>query len=153
MPVSQVVAAGALMRRGILIKDGSALERLVEADVALFDKTGTLTLGRPVPAALFEWAPGEARVALALARSSRHPLSRALAATLEAEGVDAAQVEDLAEQPGAGVSARMGHQVAQLGRPDRLGLDADGSGLVTAFKLGSGDARLLRFEDPYPPPR
>ena len=151
VPVSQVVAAGALMRRGILIKDGSALERLVEADVALFDKTGTLTLGRPVPSAPFEWTAGEAVVALALARASRHPLSRALATALEAQGVEAAMVDDLAEQPGKGVSGRTGRKLARLGRPDWLGLDADGSGLATAFKLGSGDARLLRFEDQVRP--
>jgi Cu2+-exporting ATPase len=49
VPVAQVVAAGALMKRGILVKDGSALERLAAVDRALLDKTGTLTLGRPVP--------------------------------------------------------------------------------------------------------
>ncbi len=77
VPAAQVVAAGALMRRGVLVKDGSALERLAEADRALFDKTGTLTLGRPEPvngASISGYAPS--RSSLALARASRHPLSR-----------------------------------------------------------------------------
>ncbi|MBK2942521.1 HAD-IC family P-type ATPase, partial [Klebsiella pneumoniae] len=47
VPAAQVVASGALMRRGLLVKDGSALERLAECDIALLDKTGTLTLGEP----------------------------------------------------------------------------------------------------------
>ncbi|MFN5819431.1 MAG: HAD-IC family P-type ATPase, partial [Novosphingobium sp.] len=49
VPVAQVVASGALMRAGIMVKDGAALERLATIDRALLDKTGTLTLGRPLP--------------------------------------------------------------------------------------------------------
>jgi Cu2+-exporting ATPase len=152
VPVSQVVAAGALMRRGILIKDGSALERLAEADVALFDKTGTVTLGRPIPAEPFRWEKGEAAIALALSRASRHPLARALATTVEADGVTAAEVTDLAEVAGKGVSARVGDQTVYLGRPEWLGLDeAAGTELATAFSVGSGTARVLRFHDALRP--
>lgn len=47
VPVVQVLATGKLMRAGILVKAGDALERLSSITRVIFDKTGTLTLGRP----------------------------------------------------------------------------------------------------------
>ncbi|NNM76435.1 cadmium-translocating P-type ATPase [Sphingomonas sp. ID1715] len=147
VPVAQVVAAGALMKRGILIKDGSALERLAEADHACFDKTGTLTLGRPVAEQL-PLSDEEKPLALALARASTHPISRALAAALQAGGVQAAVVEALRETPGQGVEGLWNGQVVRLGRPDWLNvLGADEDGLVAAFAIGRSEPRLLRFSD------
>lgn len=149
VPAAQIVAAGALMKRGVLIKDGSALERLAEADCARFDKTGTLTLGRPVPVGTLPLEAAEKPVALALARASRHPLACALAAALQGEGVVAADVSDLAEEPGFGVSARVGGLLARLGRPDwlGLGLHETNTGLETGFRLGQAAPRRLRFAD------
>ncbi|WP_253330149.1 heavy metal translocating P-type ATPase, partial [Limimaricola litoreus] len=73
VPVAHVVAAGRLMREGVLMKDGGALERLAEIDRVVFDKTGTLTTGLPKIGA----GPSgreERAIAHALARGSRHQI-------------------------------------------------------------------------------
>ncbi|HKR93014.1 heavy metal translocating P-type ATPase [Novosphingobium sp.] len=118
VPAAQVVAAGALMKRGLLIKDGSALERLAEVDEVLFDKTGTLTLGEPRPTDLAALNAGARSVALALAQSSRHPLSRGLALALGEAGAEPIVLDDVTETAGTGMTARFeGGDVALL-RPE-----------------------------------
>ncbi|WP_408588944.1 heavy metal translocating P-type ATPase [Novosphingobium sp.] len=143
VPVAQVVAAGALLQRGILVKDGSALERLAEVDRALLDKTGTLTLGQPVPdpAALDALTGDEAGVALALASHSRHPLSTGLARALAARGVTAVPLAVVEEEAGRGVSAKWGALDVSLGRP----VAADGT--ATALAIAGQPTRLIGFAD------
>ncbi len=141
VPAAQVVASGALMKRGVLVMDGSALERLAEVDHALFDKTGTLTLGAPQPLDLTALGDDERAVALALARSSRHPLSRGLAQALAAEGVAAAAVDDIAEIAGQGIAGTW--------REQRVALVRAGGSATLASDLVLGDERTrIAFADP-----
>lgn len=144
VPAAQVVASGALLRRGLLVKDGSALERLAECDIALFDKTGTLTLGEP--RADIGDLDAEARaVALGLAQTSRHPLSRGLTAALLREGVRPAQVSDIAETSGHGLGGRWQGLTVALERPD----DA-AAALATTLRIGER-AQTIGFADPIRP--
>ncbi len=143
VPVAQVVAAGALMKRGVLVKDGSALERMAEIDRLLLDKTGTLTLGRPVPdeVTLGALSGAEASVALALASHSRHPLSQALVQALGAKGVRAAELEDVREEPGQGVTGHWNGMAVGLGRP------ASAQGIATALRIEGEPVRVIAFAD------
>lgn len=143
VPVAQVVAAGALLKKGVLVKDGSALERMAEIDRILIDKTGTLTLGRPVPdeVALDALSPFQASVALALASHSRHPLSLGLVQALGARGVHAAMLEDVAEEAGQGVTGRWNGLAVALGRP------ASAQGMATALRIQGDPVRIIAFAD------
>jgi Cu2+-exporting ATPase len=114
VPVAHVIAAGRLFANGVLMKDGSALERLAAVDLAAFDKTGTLTTGTPAISKL-DFPAGEARsIAKALAQRSIHPAAKALAAALN--DCAPAIVSDLHEVPGHGVEAIVGGRRARLGR-------------------------------------
>ncbi|MBB3926719.1 Cu2+-exporting ATPase [Sphingobium jiangsuense] len=148
VPVAQVVVSGALMRRGILVKDGSALERMAEADRICLDKTGTLTLGRPELIEPADLDPHTAGIALALARASRHPLARALTGALEARGVAAAVVENITEVPGMGVEAAMQGRRVRLGRPGWAEkLPVEGKALACALMVEGEAPLLFRFAD------
>ncbi|MCB2013712.1 MAG: cadmium-translocating P-type ATPase, partial [Sphingobium sp.] len=138
VPVSQVVAAGALMKRGILVKDGSALERFAQIDRALFDKTGTLTLGRMTPLNIDALSAEQASVALALSQTSRHPISQALHKALSATGVAPAMLESVTEEQGQGISAVWQGTPVSLRRPPA---DA-GKGHAAATRLTLGDAHI-----------
>ncbi|WP_304617600.1 heavy metal translocating P-type ATPase [Paracoccus sp. (in: a-proteobacteria)] len=143
VPAVATSASGRLFRRGLLIKDGTALERLAEVDTVVFDKTGTLTMGQPqlVRADL----PQELRpVALALAEASSHPLARALAVGME--GVEPAALERVTERPGQGVEALWQGQRVRLGRADWLGAADDEGGAMLSSWLAIDGQRPFRLE-------
>lgn len=144
VPAAQIVAAGALMKQGVLIKDGSALERLAEVDRALIDKTGTLTLGRPVVNNLHEIIPEHRALLLALARTSRHPLSAALTRDLAADGVTAADISCVQETPGFGVEAQWHHHKVTLGRPESA---ITGTELAAELAIDRQPVAQVRFAD------
>lgn len=121
-PAVQVVATGRLFKRGVLVKSGDALERLAEADRVVFDKTGTLTLGRPLLANRGALPESVFEKAAALARVSRHPLSRAI---VEAAGPGRA-AQDAREFSGLGVEGTIDGKRARLGAAAWVGAPEEG---------------------------
>jgi Cu2+-exporting ATPase len=118
VPIAHVVAAGRLFGRGILIKDGAALERAAGVDRVMFDKTGTLTFGRP-RLVDYDAAPDAREVAAALARTSSHPLSRALVTAFGSGGPFAGTITEI---PGQGIEGRDGGTVWRLGSAGFCGI-------------------------------
>ena len=115
VPVVQVIAAGRLFENGIMVKDGSAMERMAQTDHVVFDKTGTLTQGRPQLINSASVDGEHLRIAARIARASRHPLSRTLAAF--DQGANDLPDFEIVESPGDGVEARAPDGVVyRLGR-------------------------------------
>lgn len=111
VPVVQVLASGLLMRKGIYLKSGDALERLAAINTAFFDKTGTLTLGKPQ--LITKPKKADFTYAASLAAHSAHPLAKAL---LGAYSGKLSKVEKVKEHPGMGVEGVIAGKKVRLGK-------------------------------------
>lgn len=112
VPAVQVLASSRLLRRGTLLKSATALERFARADMVVFDKTGTLTEGRLVLAG--DVAAAQLAAGAGMAKASRHPLARALAAAAP----QVALIPGVEEVPGCGVRLVTAEGEWRLGRRD-----------------------------------
>lgn len=148
VPIVQVIAARRLFENGIMVKDGSGIERLAEVDAVAFDKTGTLTLGRPRLLDVPSIDPEALAVGATLAAHSRHPLSRALAAA--GEGQADIRFSDIVEHPGLGMEARSGGYVYRLGRAD-WALDNAVAATGTVLSRDGVPLASFAFEDALRP--
>ena len=124
-PTAIMVGTGLGARRGILIKNGEALERGEKIDVVMFDKTGTLTEGRPkvtqVIAATAEI--GEAGVlglAASIEQLSEHPLAHAIASAARERGLPLDEVDGFESLAGKGVRGTIAGNAVLAGSPRLL---------------------------------
>ena len=107
-PAAIMAGANAAARRGILIRDGVALERAGKITAVVFDKTGTLTVGKPEVTAVEKCGVrsaecGVEKLAATLARDSTHPISQAIAKV----STEKIELADWKEIRGAGVEAKV----------------------------------------------
>jgi Cu+-exporting ATPase len=121
-PAAIIAALGRLAGTGVLIKGGSALERLAEVNAFTFDKTGTLTEGRlelgDVIALNQTGAAALLRMAATAEQRSEHPLARVLTQEAARQGLELGSIEEFRAHAGAGITARstLGTLVVGTGR-------------------------------------
>jgi Cu2+-exporting ATPase len=126
VPIVQVVGARRLFEKGIMLKDGSAIERLTEVDTVVLDKTGTLTVGFEVSNGT-EISQSALALAAALAGHSMHPVAQAIVRA--ADKIDGTTFSSVREVPGAGLEAEGPEGTYRLGRAGwalPAGVDASG---------------------------
>src|ERR1700730_5045519 len=109
-----MVGTGVGARRGILIKNGEALERGRKIDVVVLDKTGTLTEGRPAVTDIIVAKDGVTedevlRIAASLERLSEHPLGQAIVRAANERKIVFAEAQDFESTAGKGIEARLGN--------------------------------------------
>ncbi len=143
VPVVQVVASGELMKRGVMLKSGDALERLAAIDTLLLDKTGTLTLGQPDLTG-GTYTPADLQLAASMASQSRHPLSQAVVRAARQAGLALDPLE-VSEHPGEGLASSSNGRSLRLGRRSWCHVTAESQDEQTELWLAKEGAAPVRF--------
>jgi Cu2+-exporting ATPase len=149
VPAVQVVATGRLFKSGVFVRSGDALERLAQIDCVMLDKTGTITLGRPRLINANEISPDVLARSAQLARASRHPFARALAAHCGPGPV----AENIREIRGSGIEGVIDGRRARLGKGSFAAAIARDVGDESTLWYSDGDAEPVRFtflDEPRP---
>lgn len=124
-PTAIMAAIGNAAKRGFLVKEGDALERLAAVDCIAFDKTGTLTYGVPkvieTPVFTDRFSKQEMYMYAAAESLSEHPLGKAVAASFKIEyNAEFPLVKDFKMRPGMGVTAKVSGRDVAVGNLNLL---------------------------------
>jgi len=163
VPAALSAVHASLMRLGILVVGGHALESLARVRHVVFDKTGTLTAGRLSLVGVMPLGTLERDACLALAArieiNSRHPCARALVEANKSTERGADDPIEVREIAGAGLEATLDGRRVRIGSPAfvagltglqlprELVFVADPM-VVTALGDESGWLALFTFSDP-----
>jgi Cu+-exporting ATPase len=134
-PTAIMAASGRGAERGILIKDGEALEMAARVNTVVLDKTGTLTTGKlaVVGVRSLNGLPANeiARLAASVEQWSEHPIARAIVAS--AAGAPLEFGVDFRALPGRGAEAKVaGHHIyVGRGEAGSVTVEIDGTAAGT----------------------
>lgn len=143
-PVAILVGTGEGAKKGILIKNGEALEKAKHIDVVIFDKTGTLTEGKPAVTDVVEITNTKYQItnkiqnpkdqilqlAASLEMHSEHPLAQAIYNKALEDKLELAEAANFRNLAGKGVTANIAGDEIMVSSPRLLA------------ELGIGNAEL-----------
>jgi len=115
-PLAMLSTLALCAQKGVLVKDGRALDLLCEVDTVLFDKTGTLTRERPEVGRMIAANGLDAlqilRFAAAAERRFHHPIALAILQKAEEEGLRLPLTDATRYKVGYGITVGIdGHRV------------------------------------------
>jgi heavy metal translocating P-type ATPase len=160
IPVAIIGSISLAAKRGIVIKDPIALERIDSCSTAIFDKTGTLTYGRPQLTEQLAADGVDQRELLSLAgsleRYSKHPLSQAIVESARQEKASLKEVDEISERPGEGLRGRIDGRAIWVTSRKRLAASNPAaaerlppivSGMECVFEIDGKYGGTYRFRD------
>ncbi|MFW5994831.1 MAG: heavy metal translocating P-type ATPase [Spirochaetia bacterium] len=118
-PTALMVGSGVGAEKGILIRNGEAVQTLKEVRAIAFDKTGTITAGTP---AVTDLAPGDGvderellTAAAALENGSEHPLAQAIVRAAKERSIRIGDVAQFESITGRGVQGSVDGTLVRIG--------------------------------------
>ena len=149
-PTALMVGTGLGAERGILIRDGAAIQRLSTVSTILFDKTGTLTAGKPTVTKIHQTADVTEKdlitMAASLSKESTHPLSRAIVELAEKEGYSLHTVTNIEVTPGEGLSGDYAQDNLKIGSRQYTAADSGVKLNTTSVYMNRNDELIGIFE-------
>lgn len=125
-PVAIMVASGEGAKRGILIKDGEALQTLSKVNAVVLDKTGTITIGKPKVTDLLSFNGNERELidyAYSLELSSSHPISKAIIQYGMDNEAEKKEVSNFKSISGEGIYGEIDGKIIKIGSKNYVGFD------------------------------
>ena len=119
-PIALISGMARASKYGIIVKTGSALEKLSEAETFAFDKTGTLTRGELEVDTVLTFGSFKKTEILGLAASleqnSNHVLAKAITTAAQAKKVAITKAKHVNESAGHGLTAMLHGKEISIGR-------------------------------------
>ncbi|HSX44983.1 MAG TPA: heavy metal translocating P-type ATPase [Candidatus Saccharimonadales bacterium] len=119
-PIALISGMSRSAKHGIIVKTGSALEKLAQIKTIAFDKTGTLTQGRPTVSTVqsFNSFSGQEVLGLAAAleQNSTHVLAQSITSAAQKKSIKIPKAKQIKEIAGHGLSGRVQGKTVLVGR-------------------------------------
>lgn len=118
-PLAMLTSLTLCAHKGILVKDGRALELMHEIDTVLFDKTGTLTREVPEVGRVLACHGHDANTVLRYAAAAEnkfaHPIAKAIIEKFQQSGLTMPESDDSKYQVGYGITVHIEGHVVRVG--------------------------------------
>ena len=117
-PTVLMVASGMGAERGILIRNGAAIQTLQDIDTVVFDKTGTITAGRPAVVNVVAYNLSETdvlRYAASAEQASEHPLAKAITNHAASKGIEPESISNFKSFAGQGIACEIQGRSVEVG--------------------------------------
>lgn len=149
-PTAIMVGTGMGAEHGILIKDATSLQTMLDVDTIIFDKTGTITKGKPSVTEVITTGSLSGDELLRLAAGgetgSEHPLGQAIVHAARERELSPEEPSDFQAIPGKGIRAKIAGKNLLLGNRKLLNeaeIQIDGAESMLAELEEQGKTAML----------